>query len=327
MNNLAVLSPDGRQALAVLTEFSAAIADTGLDLPVLLDTITDLIATHVADVGMIYLLADDGETLELASLASVEPLMYEFVKAVLGDRPRSVSDPGPIEQCCRTRTPVYVDGIEYGALRELLPDAYRTIVDQFPPDGLYYLYYTPLIAGGELIGLLFASRYLNGDGIPEADRDLVCDIAELTAPAIVNGQLHVRLAEMTAVFETAFEHAPIGMAIHTVGPGPGRFVKANRALERIVGTEATALVGVPIADVLPVEDRAEINELNRRAAAGELTEYHADRSVARPDGLTVNVHVDSCVVRSPEGELLVLTQVSEIGGPTLTPVHGTGQPG
>lgn len=327
MNTLAAVRPEGREDLAVLTELSAAVAGAGLDLPVVIDTITDVLATHVADVGMIYLLAEDGETLEMASLASVEPLMYEMVKVLLGNRPRRIDDAGPIEQCCRTGAPVYVDGIEAEALRAQLPDAYSTIVDHFPPDGRYYLYYVPLIAGGELVGLLFVSRYLHDDGIPEADRELVCDVAELTAPVVGHARLHTRLAEMTAVFETAFEHAPLAMAIHTVGPGPSRFVRVNRAMQDLVGRDAASLLDIPITDVLPVEDRAEIADLIARAAAGEITEYHAERDVVLPGGLVATVHVDSRVVQSPDSTMLVLSQVRALTEPTATqPAGGVVRP-
>lgn len=324
MNALAAIRPEGRQGLAVLTEMSAALAHAGLDLPVLLDTITGLLASHVGDVGMIYLLDDDGVTLEMASLSSTEDLMFEFVSAVLGDRPRRIDDPGPIATCVDTRQPAYVDGIDQAALRALLPDEYNSIVDQFPPYGSYYLYYVPLIADGEIVGILFVSSYLDSGGISEADRDLVCDIAELTAPAVVNARLHTRLAEMTAVFEAAFEHAPIGMAIHTAGPGPSRFVKVNRSLALLLGVDRESVIGVPLTDFLPVEARAEVAELDRRFRAGERSEYGDTRRMTRADGVALEVRIDSRAIRTPEGTLLILSQARDPRAATAPPESDVG---
>ncbi|MBX7159078.1 MAG: GAF domain-containing protein [Acidimicrobiia bacterium] len=301
-----------RQELAVLTEVSAALADTALDLPVVLDTIADLLVTHVSDAAGVYLLRDDAVTLDLMSVASVDPMMCELFEQALGGRPRRADDPGPIGRCFATRTPVVVNEIEPAALRVQTPEHYHGILERYPAHSLCYV---PLMAGGDQLGVLAVTRFRTPHGFDDVEVDLVCNTAELTAPSIANAVLHERLAETTALFETAFAHAPIGMAIHAGDDGPSRFVRVNAALCDLLGRAEDALIGMPVTSAVDASDRELVEQLLAQVAAGELEEHEDDLLLLRADGSTVPAWISSRAVRSEDGRRLLLSQVQPLTGP------------
>lgn len=302
-----------RQDLAVLTEVAAALAEAGLDLPVLLDTITDLLATHVSDGAVVYLLQDDGVTLGLESMASDDPGRLETTWSALGNRPRRLDDGGHISKCVATRRPVLVNNISIDALRPLLPEEYRRLLHlhSVPHSFLF----VPLLANGEPFGVLVASRSPNPDGFNPDDVDLICDVAELATPAILNARLHEQLAEMTALFESVFARAPIGMAIHTVEEATSSFMRVNDALAEILGRSEADLVGTPVADVVAFSSRAEVDGALDRVAAGTLAGHGDDIELTRADGTTITAWIDWRVVHIEPGSLLILSQVQPLPEP------------
>lgn len=300
-----------RQDLAVLTEAAAAVAEAGLDIPVLVDTLTDLLATYVAEVAIVYLLEEDGVTLRLESLASEAPGHLELMQAVLGTRERRIDDTGLLGQCFATRRPVLANDIDLADFRAQLPEAYRAALDSRPP--LRSILYVPLLSGGQPLGALICSRAATPKNFEDAEVELMCNIAELATPSIANAVLHERLAEMTALFETAFAHAPIGMAIHSIGPAPSRIIRANTAMCEILGRGEDELEGTPISALIAARDREDVDRLIEAMEAGELSENSDPLLLETSDGSTVPVWIDSRVVRTDTDTRVLLTQVQPLG--------------
>lgn len=300
-----------RQELAVLTETAAALAEAGLDLPVLADTVTDLLVTHVADMAMLHLLGDDGVTLDLASVASRDPHVPDFVREVLETRPRRVDDPSPLGSCFTTGRPFVVDEAEVRKLANALNDRYQNLAHGFDLHGVCY---APLLAEGRSFGVAAVMRYGKAAtaGFHEAEVELVCNIAELAAPSIWSAVAHDRLAEATALFETAFACAPIGMAIHSIGPAPSRFIRANATLCAIVDRSADDLAGTPVAALVAAPERARVDVLLAEMAIGEVDANSDELLLVRRDGSTVAVWIDSRVVRSDGDAAVILTQVQPL---------------
>ena len=73
-------------------------------------------------------------------------------------------------------------------------------------------------------------------------------------------------ADAEARFRTAFEEAPIGMAIAALD---GRFLQVNRALCAITGREQEELEGTPLVRLLHPEDREDEAEALARLARGD----------------------------------------------------------
>lgn len=116
--------------------------------------------------------------------------------------------------------------------------------------------------------------------------------------------------EAEARFRTAFEKAPIGMAI--VGLD-GRFLSVNETLCRLLGYDRSDLEGVSVQDVTHRDDLDEALEAARRLDTGESESHRAEQRYVHREGRPVWVQVDLSVVRDAAGSPLHrLAQVQDI---------------
>ncbi|MGH2684658.1 MAG: PAS domain S-box protein [Actinomycetota bacterium] len=118
------------------------------------------------------------------------------------------------------------------------------------------------------------------------------------------------LHEAEARFHAAFQAAPIGMAILSLG---GRFVQVNEALCRLIDRRAEDLLGTHWYDVTHPDDRPEQEEWERLAIAGESSEFEYEKRYIRPDGTRVWTIVSRSLVRDEDGEpLYFIAQILDI---------------
>jgi diguanylate cyclase (GGDEF)-like protein/PAS domain S-box-containing protein len=131
------------------------------------------------------------------------------------------------------------------------------------------------LAGGE-DDVSLTVRIQRADGAwrwAEAHLVAVCDGGELAGVHATIRDIHAQAeaeraqAEAEARFRTAFEEAPIGMAIATVD---GRFLQVNRALCTFTGRTPEELEGTEIARLLHPDERADA-----RLGRGEHRFLHA----------------------------------------------------
>jgi diguanylate cyclase (GGDEF)-like protein/PAS domain S-box-containing protein len=126
------------------------------------------------------------------------------------------------------------------------------------------------------------------------------------------GNLHdiTDLRESDERFRSAFENAPIGMAI--TDP-EGSIIRANPAFGRIVGRSPAELLGTPVADLTHPADRestlSEIRDLVSNGTDG----YHIEKRYLHSEGHEVWVSVSVSCVRDAEGlPIYLLGQVEDI---------------
>jgi PAS domain S-box-containing protein len=100
------------------------------------------------------------------------------------------------------------------------------------------------------------------------------------------------------LFESAFRHAAIGMAI--VAPG-GRFERVNPAFAQITGRTEAELLGLSFQDITHPDDLSEGLENVRRLAAGDVESFEEDKRYIRPDGSHVWVALSVSLLRGPDG--------------------------
>jgi diguanylate cyclase (GGDEF)-like protein/PAS domain S-box-containing protein len=112
-------------------------------------------------------------------------------------------------------------------------------------------------------------------------------------------------AEAEARFRTAFEEAPIGMAIATVD---GRFMQVNRALCAFTGHTAKELEGTPIALLLHPDEREQEAEALARLARGDSPSVRGERRWLHAAGTVVWGAINATLVRDGH----VLLQVQDI---------------
>jgi diguanylate cyclase (GGDEF)-like protein/PAS domain S-box-containing protein len=105
-------------------------------------------------------------------------------------------------------------------------------------------------------------------------------------------------ADAEARFRTAFEEAPIGMAIATID---GRFLKVNRALCAFTGRAQDELEGTPIVRLMHPDDRDDETQALARLARGDIGSVRGERRWLHPAGTIVWAAINVTLVRDGAG--------------------------
>jgi diguanylate cyclase (GGDEF)-like protein/PAS domain S-box-containing protein len=102
-------------------------------------------------------------------------------------------------------------------------------------------------------------------------------------------------------FRGAFEHAPIGVALVAAdGPEAGTIVRANRALEDLVGGDAATLAGRDVASLARAEDRAELAATIARLLDGAES-VHGEQRLIAADGHDIWTLLSGSLVQGSAG--------------------------
>jgi diguanylate cyclase (GGDEF)-like protein/PAS domain S-box-containing protein len=118
------------------------------------------------------------------------------------------------------------------------------------------------------------------------------------------------LMEAEERFRSAFEDAPIGMAMTDID---GRFLRVNRALGRLLGRAPDDLLGVSVADVTHPDDVEASRVELERLVAGEQSGYRLEKRYVHADGHEVWASLSVSLVRSADGEpLYTIGQMEDI---------------
>lgn len=127
----------------------------------------------------------------------------------------------------------------------------------------------------------------------------VCqDVTELAASE------HAR-AEADARFRSAFENAPIGVALVDFSEGPdGRLTEVNRALQELTGRADGDLVGSTLSDLCLPENSADDLPMRERLLAGEIERVSVEKRCLVDGERIVWLQLNLSVVRSPEGDVI-----------------------
>jgi diguanylate cyclase (GGDEF)-like protein/PAS domain S-box-containing protein len=118
------------------------------------------------------------------------------------------------------------------------------------------------------------------------------------------------LREAEDRFRSAFDDAPIGMAIRSV---EGRFLRVNPALCDITGYSREELEAMTYRSITHPDDLSRDEKGYNEVLAGHTAHYRAEKRYIHADGHVIPVDLSATVVRNAEGEPLhVLTQVQDI---------------
>ncbi len=118
------------------------------------------------------------------------------------------------------------------------------------------------------------------------------------------------LREAQERFRSAFEHAPIGMALTTLD---GRLFRVNRALVQILGRGESELLTATILDLSHPEDRELCRDSITRLLTGMTASCQLEQRYLHHDGHPVWVSVSASVVRDVNDQpLYLVTQIEDI---------------
>lgn len=121
------------------------------------------------------------------------------------------------------------------------------------------------------------------------------------------GSRGARVAATRRLFQSAFEHAPIGKALLALD---GRFLEVNRALSRLLDRSVEELCARRLRDVMHPEDGAEEPGLQRLS---EAQAYTVERRLLRKDGEVVWVLLAVAAVADEHGRhFRIIAQVQDV---------------
>jgi diguanylate cyclase (GGDEF)-like protein/PAS domain S-box-containing protein len=123
---------------------------------------------------------------------------------------------------------------------------------------------------------------------------------------------HARASEER--FKSAFENAPIGMALASIRPGEfGRYLQVNPAMAALTGYTEEKLLTMGAPDITHPDDVSLGIEVSRSMGDGELTSATLDKRYVHADGRIISALVNISLVRDASGAPLhAVVQVQDV---------------
>ncbi|MBI2748077.1 MAG: PAS domain S-box protein [Burkholderiales bacterium] len=127
---------------------------------------------------------------------------------------------------------------------------------------------------------------------------------------IVRGMAHDVSEQMRAeaalrkseeLLRATFDHAPSGILLYDAS---GCFIKANRALQTMLGYSENELRQMTLADLVHPEERSESRRLREDLIAGKRTRIVSNRRYLRKDGGSLSARITVSAVRGGDGSVL-----------------------
>jgi diguanylate cyclase (GGDEF)-like protein/PAS domain S-box-containing protein len=111
-------------------------------------------------------------------------------------------------------------------------------------------------------------------------------------------------------FRSAFDNAPIGMAIVST---EGRFLRTNRALSELTGYPQDHLAGMGLAEITHSEDLSKDLSALQDMVDGARDRYQTEMRYLHADGHVIWVDLSSTIVRDRDGRpMYLLSQMQDI---------------
>jgi diguanylate cyclase (GGDEF)-like protein/PAS domain S-box-containing protein len=111
-------------------------------------------------------------------------------------------------------------------------------------------------------------------------------------------------------FRSAFDNAPIGMAIVST---EGRFLRTNRALAELTGYPQEHLAGMGFAEITPSEDLSKDLSALQDMVDGGRDRYQTEKRYLHADGHVIWIDLSATIVRDREGRpMYLLSQMQDI---------------
>jgi PAS domain S-box-containing protein len=154
-------------------------------------------------------------------------------------------------------------------------------------------------------------RRVQGSYVPDVDATgQIIGIIALVTDISVRDDLQRRIARGEAMFNEAFENAPIGNAIVDL---EGRLIRSNRAFAAMLGRSQEEMTTLSIVDITHPDDLHADLELLRSVLRKERDGYWLEKRYVRKDGSFLYGKLVVSVVRNDAGDAVrVLAHVEDI---------------
>ncbi|TAL83660.1 MAG: GGDEF and EAL domain-containing protein [Rhodanobacter sp.] len=143
-------------------------------------------------------------------------------------------------------------------------------------------------------------RYVHGNFQPDFDpsgavQGIFTALVDITERRTIELELHASEQR----FFSAFQHAPVGMAL--IDPD-GHFLRVNRAACQMFGYDEAELLTLSLADVTHPDDLAGDMALRTQLLTGERESYQMEKRNVHKDGHAVHVYLSVSLVRDEQGQ-------------------------
>ncbi len=155
------------------------------------------------------------------------------------------------------------------------------------------------------------ARRVQGSYVPDLDdRGVVRGIVVLVTDISVRRDLEARIAETEGMFDDAFRHAPVGMA---VSDPSGRLERVNQAFATMLGRPIEHLVGTDFRTITHPDDIEAEDRRFGQVADGRRDGYRMDKRFLRPGGEIVHTTLAVSAVRDGEGKpVRFIAQIEDV---------------
>lgn len=168
----------------------------------------------------------------------------------------------------------------------------------------------PLRTPTGVIGVLAVQHYEDSEIYDIRDLELLTSVGDQIAIAIERKRSDEALKASEARFQSAFDHAPIGIGL--VSPD-GNWQQANRSLCEIVGYTKDELLKVAFVDITHPDDVAESAECLRQLFDGEAKTSQLEKRFLHKVGHEVLVLISVSIVRDSKNEpLYIIAQIQDV---------------
>ncbi len=308
-------------ALRILAEASELLASP-LDYRARLRDLTRLVVPDLADWCAVDVLGENG-SLERLAVMHEDPEKVELVLKLQERYPDNPDALYGVPNVLRTGEPEMMSEVPEELLDEAARDAeHREILRELDL-GSYMV--VPMVARGPTLGTISFVSAKSRRRYDARDLAIAETLVRRAALAVDNARLYEEaqqeivkrrraeeaLRESEERFRSAFESAPIGMAL--VRLEDGRWLEVNRPLCEIIGYPEHELLELTFQEVTHPDDLdAELRQVERMLR-GEIHALQMEKRYIRKDGRVVWVLLSSSLVRDASGEPLYgIAQVQDI---------------
>ncbi|MEN2786211.1 GAF domain-containing protein [Sphingomonas qilianensis] len=130
----------------------------------------------------------------------------------------------------------------------------------------------PMLRGGALVAVL-SLQQAQPRSWTDAETELVRDVADRTLAVLERALSEERLAENEAQLAAFMINAPLAMHLKDA---EGRYIRVNPEVARAIGRPLDELLGKHPDELFPPDIAQIVNELERRALAGQVASVEAD---------------------------------------------------
>jgi len=178
----------------VLAALSNLLTQATQDYQLVLDTVVKRCAELIGDGASVFLYSPENEFLELAAVYNPNPEAIEIFTREIQAHPIRV-DEGRYKEVVESKQPVLIPFIPIDQLIENASSERRDYYQKLP---IHSMILAPLLAQGELLGVLGLGRHVPGKDYTPEDLTFLQDMADRSAMAMLNAQIYKELEQELA---------------------------------------------------------------------------------------------------------------------------------